>query len=92
MGFKCPVAITGAVYEILNDTYQPGQSFEGRAWDLLMILHFEIMKSKNTDTIYFAPYFNARHHSEPKPHKLWAKCGPGDKGEVVITVMCIGED
>ena len=92
IGFKCPVAVTSVIYELLNDTHQAGQSFEGRAWDLLMVLHFEIMRTKNTDTIYFAPYFNAGCHSEPKPYKLWSKCGPGDNGEPVITVMRIGED
>ena len=92
IGFKCPVAVTTVIYELLNDTHQAGQSFEGRAWDLLMVLHFEIMRTKNTDTIYFAPYFNAGCHSEPKPYKLWSKCGPGDNGEPVITVMRIGED
>jgi len=25
-------------------------------------------------------------------HALWAKCGPGDEGEPVITILCIGED
>ncbi len=91
-GFKIPVAITSSIYELLNDTHQAGQSFEGRAWDLLTVLHFEIMRSKSTDIIYFAPYFNATCHSEPKPYRFWAKCGPGDNHEPVITVMCIGED
>jgi hypothetical protein len=92
VGFKCSVAVTCAVHQLINDIHQVGQSFEGRAWDLLMVLHFEILKSKSTDVLYFAPYFNARCHSEPKPYKLWAKCDPGDKGEPVITVMFVGED
>ena len=91
-GFKFPVAVTCGVYELLNDTHQSGQSFEGRAWDLLMVLHFEIKRSKNTDTVYFAPYFNAEHHSQPKPYKLWSKCGPGDNSEPSITIMLITED
>ena len=91
-GFKFPVAVTRAVFELLDDTAQAGQSFEGRAWDLLMVLHFEIKRSKNTDTVHFAPYFNARNHSTPKPYKLWSKCGPGDNGEPIITVMLIDED
>lgn len=91
-GFKWPVAITCGVYELLNDTHQASQSFEGRAWDLLMVLHFEIKRSKNGDVVYFAPYFNASTHSEPRPYKLWSKCGPGDHGEPVITIMLIDED
>lgn len=91
-GFNIPVAVTRAVYELLNNTYQPGQSFEGRAWDLLMVLRFEIMRSKSTDVIHFAPYFNAMCPPEAKPYPLWAKCGPGDNREPVITIMFEGED
>ena len=91
-GFRFPVAVTSRVYELLNDTAQAGQSFEGRAWDLLMVLHFEIKRTKDGDIVYFAPYFNAEQHSEPKPYKLWSKCGPGDNGEPVITVMFTDED
>jgi hypothetical protein len=41
-GFKFPVAITCGIYELLRDTVQAGQSFEGRAWDMLMVLRYEI--------------------------------------------------
>lgn len=91
-GFIFPVAITCGVHALLNDTAQPGQSFEGRAWDVLMVLHFEIRRSKSTDTVYFAPFFNTKDCAEPKPHKLWAKIGPGDTAEPVITIMLIDED
>lgn len=91
-GFKFPVAITCGVYALLDDTAQPGQSFEGRAWDTLMVLHFEIRRAKNTDAVYFSPLFNTNECAEPKPHKLWAKVGPGDNGEPVITIMLIDED
>jgi hypothetical protein len=77
---------------LLNDTEQPGQSFQGRAWDMLMVLHFEIRRAKNTDTVYFSPLFNTKHHAEPKTCQLWSKCGPGDNGEPVITIMLINED
>ncbi len=92
MGFKCPVAVTSTVNALLNDTYHYGQSFEGRAWDLLQVLHFEISRSKNTDIIYFAPYFYVKGHNEPKSFKLWAKCDPDENGKPVITVMFVGED
>ena len=92
MGFKCPVAVTSAVDVLLNDYRHDGQDFQGRAWDLLMVLHFEITRTKNTDILYFAPYFNTSNHEETKPYKLWSKCGPGDNGEAVITIMFVGED
>ena len=91
-GFKFPVAITCGVNELLNDTTRPGQSFEGRAWDMLMVLRFQIKKSHNSDTIYFAPLFNAKAHKELIPYELWAKCHAGDNFEPVITVMLISED
>ena len=92
VGFKCPVAVTSAVDVLLNDYRHDGQDFQGRAWDLLMVLHFEITRTKNTDILYFAPYFNTSNHEETKPYKLWSKCGPGDNGEAVITIMFVGED
>ncbi len=91
-GFKFPVAVTRTVFELLNDTAQAGQSFEGRAWDLLMVLRFEIKKSKTGELVYFAPLFNAHEHQDPKPYKLYAKCHPGDTLEPVITVMFPNED
>ena len=91
-GFKFPVAVTCRVFELLNDTYQAGQSFEGRAWDVLMVLRFEIKKSGGSDTVYFSPHFNTKDHSQPRPYKLWSKCGPGDDAEPVITVMFTDED
>ena len=92
MGFKCSVAVTCGVHDLLKDEYHAAQCFTGRAWDMLMILRFEIMRSKSTDIIYFSPYFNTKLHRNPKPYKLWSKCGPGDNGEPVITVMLVGED
>lgn len=91
-GFKFPVVATSRVFELLCDTTQLGQSFEGRAWDLLMILRFAIKRSSGTDTIYFAPLFNTKDHREPKPYKLWSKCGPGDEGDPVINIMFQDED
>lgn len=91
-GFKYSVAITCGVSELLNDTTQPGQSFEGRAWDMLMVLRFHIKKSNESETICFAPVFNAKSHKAPMSYKLWAKCHAGDNFEPVITVMLITED
>jgi hypothetical protein len=91
-GFKFPVAITCGVHELLHDIAQPGQSFGGRVWDMLMVLRYEIKKSNASDTIYFAPLFNAKAHKQPLEYKLWAKCHAGDNFEPVITVMLINED
>ena len=92
VGFKFPVAVTSGVYTLLNDTAQPGQSFGGRALDMLVILHLEIKKAGDSDTIYFAPFFNTSDHLEAKQYQLWSKCGPGDNHEPVITIMLPDED
>jgi len=97
-GFKFPLAITAGVKAILNNLEAPGQSFEGRAWDMLTILKLESRRAAG-DTVYFAPLF-ARKDRRCKeaekyitePIKMWSKCGPGDNMEPVITVMMPEED
>ena len=94
-GFKCAVAITEGVYEILSPTEElkiEGQDFNGRAWDMLTILIYEIRKSESTDTVYFAPLIIRKPGGKPEPVKMWAKAGHGDNMEMVITIMLIGED
>ncbi len=91
-GFIFPVAVTSRVFDLLNDTAQPGQSFEGRAWDLLTVLRFEIKKTKPGDIIHFAPYFNTRENQDVVAQMLYAKCHPGDHLEPVVTVMFPDED
>ena len=94
-GFTVPVAVTSALFEILDpklDLQNEGQDFHGRVWDMLWILRSEIRKSDWTDTTYFAPLFIRKPNGKPEPVKLWAKAGPGDNMELVITIMLEGED
>jgi len=90
-GIKFPVAVTQGVFGILNETSSPGQSFQGRLWDLLMIFRMSISASKS-DEVHFSGYFVMPGSEKAKPVSMWAKCGPGDDGEPVITVMLEGED
>lgn len=64
----------------------------GRAWDMFTILRHAIRGGGETDTVYFAPLFTREPGREAEPVDMWAKCGPGDHGEPVITVMLRGED
>lgn len=91
-GFKFPVAVSCGVSAILSDTEQPGQSFEGRAWDLLTVLRYAIRNVKKTDVVDFEPLFNSKLHGQPKPYRMYAKCHGGDNCEPVITVMLPHED
>jgi len=90
-GFRYPVAVTQAVFGVLNDTSVSGQDLNGRLWDMFMILRAGIRASSG-DEIHFAPLFLMKEGVPPEPVPMWAKCGPGDTVEPVITVMMEGED
>ncbi|MDA9101163.1 hypothetical protein N9K06_00655 [Omnitrophica bacterium] len=85
------VAVTRAVFEVLDDTKVAGQDFTGRAWDMLMVMCLQARASKGSE-IYFAPLFALEGKREPVPVRMWSKCGPGDNREPVITIMLEGED
>ena len=94
-GFKAPVAVTAGVFSILEPSealQKEGQDVKGRMWDMLSILKYEIRKSEWTDTIVLAPLMIKTPGGKPEPVKMWAKAGPGDQMEMVITVMREGED
>ena len=94
-GFKFPVAVTQGVWEVLNPSAAlkaAGQDWNGRTWDLLTILRHAIRSASNTDEIRFAPLFMREPGQKIEPVEMWAKCGPGDDAEPVITVMLRGED
>ena len=90
-GIRLPVAVTRAVFNLLDDASVPGQDFKGRAWDLLMVFRMCARSSKG-DEIHFAPLFVMEGSEKPKPLPMWAKCGPGDDGEPTVTIMLEGED
>ena len=90
-GIKFPVAATQGVFNILSDTRSPGQDLAGRTWDMFMIMRLEA-KNSTGDEIHFAPFFVMDEEKAPVPFPMWAKCGPGDEGEPVITIMLPDED
>lgn len=93
-GIKFPLAITQRVYELLSvapDGF--GQSFEGRAWDMLTILLYETRRGQGGRRVDFAPLFVMEGKSRrPRAVAMYAMCGPGDNAEPVITVMMPDED
>lgn len=90
-GITLPLAVTRAVYSVLEDTSSPGQDFKGRAWDMLMIFRMHARHAESSE-IHFAPLFMTAGSKKAGPVPMWAKCGPGDTGEAVITIMLEGED
>ena len=100
-GFTVPVAVTTAVWDLVdpgNLDDMPGQSVEGRLWDLLWLCGCAARATKHKDTVIFPCAFlftreeRGAEITEHKTHILKAICGPGDRGEPVITIMLRGED
>ncbi len=94
-GFKWPVAVTRTVYEVLKPSAAlkaQGQSFAGRAWDMLAILRYESCRASDKAVILFAPLFVLEPGKAPRPVEFKAECGPGDDGEPVITISLPEED
>lgn len=94
-GFKFPVAVTRAVWSLLDcgeELKAQGQSWQGRAWDMLTILRYEIARGQGGELVLFAPLFIRAPGQGPEPVQLKAVCGPGDRGEPVVTIMYPDED
>ena len=95
-GFKIPVAATEAVYKGYLAPSQAlvdeGQSFYGRACDLLQVLHSAAIANSDQDTVFFTVLFVLSPGCPPEPIELKAICGPGDNGEPVLTILLPDED
>ncbi|MBP1929164.1 hypothetical protein J2741_001711 [Methanolinea mesophila] len=107
VGIRVPVAVTQAVWDYLcpEDLDElPGQSVEGRTWDLLWMFSRAAARSRNSSKVLFRIAFLLMNEysergqillsSEPREQLITLKalCGPGDEGEPVITIMLPGED
>jgi len=103
-GFSVPVAVTSSVWDLIdpgNLDEMPGQSVEGRTWDLLWMCgcSAQSARGQHRSTVFFQCIFllceDARDGSVITEHKtvtFRAICGPGDEGEPVVTIMLPGED
>lgn len=95
-GFRFSLAVTQGVWALLEPgpaLKAEGQDWQGRAWDLLMILKLAIRRAPTgADRVEFAPLFVLEPGGRPAPVRLWSLVGPGDAGEPVITVLLEGED
>ena len=96
-GFKVPVACAGIVWHGYvvppQGTESLGQSERGRAHDLLWILYLAIKASKNAQRdqiLYQVLFLQASGRTEEVTLK--AHFGPGDDGELVVTIMLPDED
>lgn len=86
-GFKFPVAITAGVLGTLTPPKRSYESFEGRLWDVLMILAFHIKVSTTRGSqIDFTVRIGRKNV------QLKSLCHPGDNMEPVITILLPNED
>ena len=94
-GFRWPLAVTRAVWCVLEasaDLKKEGQSWTGRAWDMLGVLRVSMRQSKDGREVSFAPIFIRKPGGTPEAVAMRAVSGPGDDGGPVITVMMPDED
>jgi len=100
VGFVCPVAVTASVWSDINDiSEQSSQDPRGRAHDLLWMARCAAKKTEpGENVIRFAldlPTSRTwRRHDFHGAHERTYKAvaGPGDTGELVITIMQLNED
>jgi hypothetical protein len=92
-GIRYPTALTSAVWNRYVEVPDgvPGQDKEGRCWDIVWMLRYGTAKSSGGQQLHFKLYV-ANEPGRSKLITLKAMCGPGDRGEPVITVMLPEED
>jgi len=97
-GFKIPVACTAEVWDRYivppAGTRELGQSERGRAHDVLWMLFLCIRGSRKTadkDRLLFKVLF-LQTPKRTETVSLKSICGPGDRGEPVLTIMLPHED
>lgn len=92
IGYRVPVAVTRAVWVgVVEPDDTPGQSVEGRLWDVLWMLHYAIAKAPRAGSVIRFQLY-ATIGCESRLLTLKAVIGPGDGGEPVLTVMWPDED
>ena len=93
-GIRFPVALTQGVWhdyiEVPNDDALHCQSVEGRLWDTLMVFR-TVARNTAGDQLRFRVSFVMEGRKMATP-EFKAVCGPGDRGEPVITIMKLDED
>lgn len=94
--FRDPTAITHSAW--VNHIATPaiaarfGETDAGRLGDMLNALRMAISAGAlGADRVHFV-FLATDHRGHRSGRRLWAKAGPGDTGERVLTIMQEGED
>jgi hypothetical protein len=92
MGYRVPVALTRAAWVgVVEPDDTPGQSIEGRLWDVLWMLHYAIRTGPRAGAIITFQIY-ALIGGVSRLVTLKAVMGPGDGAEPVLTIMWPDED
>ena len=99
-GILYPVAVTDHLWSYIdpgNLEEMPGQSVDGRLWDLLWMFIQAAGRSRGESRIKYRVIFqkNVGRYGLPpfcETVTVIAVCGPGDNGEPVITLMLPEDD
>jgi len=92
-GFVWPVAVTAAVWQLIQEIppkYKGVQDPAGRLWDVLTMARMAIRQQKQSGTELL--YRLILHHGRETYVTLKLVTGPGDQGEPVVTIMLPDED
>ena len=92
-GFVWPVALTAAVWALVEDIprrYRAWQTVEGRLWDTLWMAYCAIRSAEHSSTEL--RYTLLMDHGRRRYLTLKLVTGPGDHGEPVVTIMLPDED
>lgn len=90
-GFRWPVAVTAAVWALIEDIppqYQGIQDVQGRLWDVVWMAAIAARRNTGAELLFQL----IMHHEQHTYLTLKMVVGPGDAGEPVITIMLPHED
>jgi len=97
-GFNCPVAITRAAWADCvewteaDSNRQTTQDESGRLWDVLWMAKLAARRGGSKTTYQFYRVPRGGRGIKPRLTALKMTAGPGDDGELVITIMMRNED
>lgn len=97
-GFCCPVALTRAVWADCvewgeaDSNRQTYQDVDGRLWDVLWMAGVAARRGGCRTEFQFYRVPRGGRGTKPRLTQLVMHAGPGDNGELVITIMMPSED
>jgi len=91
-GFLWPFAMTAEVWNLIESIPRrySHEDVSGRLWDVLMVARASARATQAHQNVIFFDVI--LHHEGGSRVQLKLHCGPGDKGEPVLTLMLPNQD